>query len=76
MVPVSFSPAALKLKVTSRVCPSRGFGWSEKQHVNNEIQLLETLAEETAIALQNSRLCEDLLHRMEGLREAQAQLIQ
>ena len=43
---------------------------------SNEIQLLETLAEETAIALQNSRLYEDLLHRMEELRKTQEQLIQ
>jgi len=42
----------------------------------DEIELLETLMEETAIALQNSRLYEDLRSQMEELRRTQEQLVQ
>jgi len=42
----------------------------------DEIQLLETLMEETAIALRNSCLYEDLRNQMEELRKTQAQLLQ
>jgi signal transduction histidine kinase len=42
----------------------------------DEIELLETLMEETAIALRNSRLYEDLRHQMEELRTTQEQLVQ
>lgn len=42
----------------------------------DEIELLETLMEETAIALRNSRLYEDLRRQMEELRTTQEQLVQ
>lgn len=42
----------------------------------DEIELLETLMDETAIALQNSRLYEDLRRRMAELSKTQEQLVQ
>jgi signal transduction histidine kinase len=42
----------------------------------DEVELLETLMEETAIALRNSRLYEDLRRQMEELRATQEQLLQ
>lgn len=42
----------------------------------DEIELLETLMGEAAIALKNSRLYEDLRNQMEELRKTQQQLIQ
>lgn len=68
-VPLQVNDTAIGVLEVVNKCDNRGFN-------NQDIELLETLAAQAAVAIENARLYQQLHNQMAALKDAQARLVQ